>query len=607
MSDKHVLPAVKPLSAAELGEAVRAMLEKPLPAVTHSGRLLHQSLKQSEPTYKQMAEQIQNDPVLALTLIRNANSSMRDKGAAIRNIPQAISLMGVEKLSVLLQATGVQLGEEQSALSADSQRIAWLEAALGRSLCAAEMAKVLFSASRKSEGETLNAFWGTLFWGSPYWYLWYYSGDAMQHIRQATRRTPVARGKAVAIEIEALGFDIRSFWREAHRQMALPVLESDTLFENEHQDIRDLARLTSAAKQGFENGSPRALITTPLRRFCKRSGFTETLLNQLVEHASVNWHSSSVNRCVFALAARWKASPVEGIRGAHEAAVSSARKHPLRHGVGLATALLDTAKPTGQPLIGIADHAPAAAEQPDPSPPDLPPPDQPQRIESRVAVPSSAMPKPAKPSDTPSEKAPGPARQPPAAADIRPARKSAAEFKPRRPVNRALFNQAIHDMLTDPLQFAGLPDLMGKTIDCVAEGMGIDACIISLITADRSAVKSFFCTPLPEREHLVGRQMLLNGVPLFAKLMRKPATIWVNESSSTRIRAHLSDEFRDNFRVEEFFASSCFVGDRPIGLIYVDNGPESNPMTPFDYESFKELCNATSQVVYNLAHRARSK
>ncbi|WP_344802730.1 HDOD domain-containing protein [Allohahella marinimesophila] len=619
------------LMAAELAQTVASMLERPLPAVTHSGRLLHLALKEKELSFAQMAAHVQNDPVLALTLIRNANLFMRSKEAAIRNIPQAISIIGLERLSVLLQTTG------SYDFSGDPghQSTARLEAALGRSLCAAEMARFTYTTAGKPEEEIRNAFWNTLLWASPYWYLWHWRGEEMQAVYSQTRIKSMARSDARKLERSILGFEIRAFWREAHKQMALPILDANTLFDHELADLRSLAQLTSAAKKGYENDSPRAFITKPLRQFSKRPGFTETMLNHLVENASISWHSKAVNRCFFAMAARWKASPIQGVRWAHEVAVLSARQHPLRHGVGLATSLLNPAPGSGEPLFdmpeagpGLISPQPAASQRPPlptekPLPPAAPDPiDGPSEIAaertvtpeqpdeaSRPSTEEKALRSPVAPPlasklEQPRQAAPRPVDDSPLKAYGNPGNSPQPQL--RKAPNRALFNRTIEDMLINPMQFQGLPDLMQTTISCVVDGIGLEACLVSLMTPDRAAIKAFFTTPLPARETLEGRQLHLEEFPLFSKLMRKPASIWVSPESSPRIKAHLSEEFASLFQVEEFFASSCFVGTRPVGLIYADNGFHSGPMTTFEYESFKELCNATSQVVYNLAQRARS-
>tara|TARA_R100000306_G_C4382305_1_gene146330 strand:+ start:2842 stop:4782 length:1941 start_codon:yes stop_codon:yes gene_type:complete len=628
-------PDAEAATAAKLASTVASMLERPLPAVTHSGRLLHLALKEKELTFAQMAEHVQNDPVLALTLIRNANLFMRSKEAAIRNIPQAISIIGLERLSVLLQTTGTYDYSEDPG----HKKTALLEAALGRSLCAAEMARFTYTTAKKPEEEIRNAFWNTLLWASPYWYLWHWRGKEMQAVYQQTRMKGMAHVDARKLERRILGFEIRAFWREAHKQMALPILDANTLFDHELADMRTLAKLTSAAKKGYENDSPRAYITKPLRQFSKRPGFTETMLNLLVEHASISWHSKAVNRCFFAMAARWKASPILGVRWAHEVAVLSARQHPLRHGVGLAASLLTPEPGPGEPLFDWPEAAPATSPEPGKpfrpqptqasvdtpgKPPHLAPdaePSEPPAV--KTARPDVADDSPLKVAEAESE--PGPAttalnqtaehepqrKSMPTSPDQSPIKTYGMADIPRQPQlrkapNRALFNQTIQDMLINPMQFEGLPDLMQTTISCVVDGIGLEACLVSLMTADRTAVKAFFTTPLPARETLEGRQLRLEDFPLFSKLMRKPASIWVSPESSPRIKAHLTEEFSSLFQVQEFFASSCFVGTRPVGLIYADNGFQSGPMTTFEYESFKELCNATSQVVYNLAQRARS-
>jgi len=120
---------------------------------------------------------------------------------------------------------------------------------------------------------------------------------------------------------------------------------------------------------------------------------------------------------------------------------------------------------------------------------------------------------------------------------------------------------------------AGIHHVFGKVIDGLHRGIGFERVALCLLSADHSqlqmrlgagdsseCLKEYFDLPLRDRRNM------------FVKVLRDGNELYVNEVNDAAWKGTVPAEFLDKVGVSSFMISALRVGDKPVGLFYVDNG-----------------------------------
>ncbi|WP_168188227.1 HDOD domain-containing protein [Hahella sp. CCB-MM4] len=562
-------------------EWIDQLLKKSMPSVSGASTILLRMMTQNTLSYKKMSEVIRNDPVLALNLLNNANTRTHSQESLVKTLGQAISLLGTDFLENLLQNTPPP---ERASIPA----VVAYNKAVANSFFAAHLTQ--WAAQQKHRDRHEEYYWFALFYGMPLWLLWRYTPKKMQ---AWTNRLNHSLNIRKSMESKIFGERFAVVWKKIHDGFALPEVITDTPIFDDFHNNRVLISIEKYCRDRYPSIKPSEREDLLL---LNHPGFIVALCNLIAFHAERDFYSAITLRLIRCLAVYLERSLKDTLTYVHELAVDSARQHPLQAGNALVAQLI-----TGPDIKYDEEEE----EQTEPSTPKA-------KIEAAVEVIQSPEPEveeeiSLKAADITEEEE---SYRAPSAKASRKALPTQAATVPKTPDNRQM-RQANQDlyiditqtMLRSPAQFKDIATLMNGAARCITYGVGLRTCVIALINTSKTRLKGYYAADTQDRPELARMDLDLTKASLFSKLMEKPSSIWINPGSSDKVKKMIPTEFRAINQTMDFFLTSCFVKSRPVALIYADAGIDALPLTEYEYECFKHVCGATSQVLYYFAQR----
>jgi len=575
---------------------VDQLLQKTLPSVSTSSSILLRLLAQSTPSYQQMSDILRHDPVLALNLLNKANLRAHSNESLVKTLPQAISLLGTDFLEDLLQSTPPPERASIPAVIAYNKAIA-------NSFFAAHLAQ--YVARIKLTAKDEEFYWHGLLYGLPLWLLWRFTPKKMQAWQDQLKHSFSLRK---TLETRIFGGSFAEIWKRIHQGFALPDAITDTpVFD----DIHNNRLIVRIARHSRKSIAPQRSSDRDERLLLNHPGFIIAICNLIAFQGALNLYSPITLRLTQCLSVYLEQPLKDTITNIHEIAVESARQHPLQAGATL----------VGHLIAG----------------PEIPPDEEPEKFDEKAKAPSqTAAPRITVKNATDFEHSVTPeavdhplqeetmqlkgAEAEPEISKTKPSlpgskiaqvsAKIEATPDSRRQMrkgNQGLYIEITQVMLRSPAQFKDVPALMNATAQCMTHGVGLRTCVIALINTNRTRLRGYFASGTEERPQLGKIDVNLSSPSLISKIMEKPSSIWIKPGSSEKVRNMIPQDFRQVNQTMDFFLTSCFVKSRPVALIYADAGMNALPLTDYEYECFKHVCNATSQVLYYFAQRNQKK
>jgi HD-like signal output (HDOD) protein len=173
--------------------------------------------------------------------------------------------------------------------------------------------------------------------------------------------------------------------------------------------------------------------------------------------------------------------------------------------------------------------------------------------------------------NTPVEKAPSTAAQPPA--PVEPSKPTPPTQTPAKAANP--FQQLITTALLEMRRKHGLQRAMFATLN--KENTELRARLVSEQTSD-STLKGFYVE--------------LTSRNLFTLLLKKPQAISLTPANAEKYLQLIPAPLHQTINPKQCLAMSVFLHNKPIGLFYADNGPKE-AITPQQFANFKAVCQRT--------------
>lgn len=149
-----------------------------------------------------------------------------------------------------------------------------------------------------------------------------------------------------------------------------------------------------------------------------------------------------------------------------------------------------------------------------------------------------------------------------------------------------------------------LHEMMSLVLKGMHEGIGLNRVVFALLTADRSALRAKYVVGAEEGSPLRGFGFDMRTPHLFARLLGKMQSVWVNADNAANFAALLPDEVSRVIGGKDgFFAMSIFVHDRPVGLMYADRRHGHCDLDEHSYQEFKRLCLRAAQGLGHLGKK----
>lgn len=146
-----------------------------------------------------------------------------------------------------------------------------------------------------------------------------------------------------------------------------------------------------------------------------------------------------------------------------------------------------------------------------------------------------------------------------------------------------------------------LHDLISLVLEGMREGIGLSRVVFALATADGSGIRAKYMLGAEENSQLRDFQFYMKAPHLFARLMSKMQSVWVNAANQAAFAPLIPDRLSEIIGGREgFFAMSVFVRDKPVGMFYADKKHTGCELDEHSYQDFKRLCMSAAQALGHL-------
>ena len=548
------------------------LVKKQLPSPFRVGQLVLRQLDEGTLPYAKLADTINNDPILAYSVMSMANEARTKESESSKTVSQAISMIGVEQLEKSIKNLPFQ-----SASSKDIKSFYYIRC-MSTSLYAAHLGKAL--SLHKNKGNPKDIYWSSLFMGVPLWHLWRYATPEMRLIRYAIRSN--FKLPQVA-EKEVLGDSIMNITAAIAKQLFLPDLVNNCYKTKNQLSKKQWIQLAHATPL---KGLPRRIEDRTLLMGMQAPHFPVMLANLVAHFATYDWYSKATLRSQKMLATYLNISLDDAVKLTHEVAADMSRAHPLP------TVMLPAAKLLVPPRKRTKAQAQTAPPPPERTTIKAANKEEPLKtIGEQAALTKEQSDKLTQETQAPEEEQ--------TKATKGEQKKPEAKNKP--PENNPLFDELTEIMIHRPEEFVDLHELMNAATQGIAYGINLKRATVSLISKDGSRLKSYYSVGCQESEVLkdFGTKIIKNTI--FEKLSNRPASIWVKASSNKKITDLLPMNFKHAIDETDFFLMSVFVSKKPVAIFYADNHTGGS-LTEQHYKQFKYLCGAVSNA---LQHQAK--
>lgn len=496
---------------------------------------------------------IKQDPALCLLLIHEANKSLGLSGNETSSLSHTISLLGFPRITTLIRRAPdydsnsfAQLGEFRQQLSislhAAYQAAAWAE--------------------KNPHWQQTDIFWAALFHRAPLWVLWFRAGDKMQKLQQL--RAKKNSSVTGAIEQRLLGVSIQALSASMTRSWKLPLLTQKSWQTSQRGKMRHwvtLSRLIPEKAHIAMEKMPR------LQQISSNPAFIVAAANHLADQCEWDWFSPQTLRIHKIMSAAISYPLHQSIGISHQIAADASRQMVSNHALSPARQLMS--------FYRKADDINARPVVVEPTT-DL--------VGGNITTKHEAIP----PSDFKAS--------PPI-----PTRKSAPNTATPQ-VEASSLDTIIERLQEQPHSFENLHEIINSTLATLCIKIGLERASASLLVIGKKELRTFYSYGTEDSPALRQFTHPLKRGDLFNKLLQKPVGLRLNGDNHSKIWPQIPGGFKQACGgTDEFFMMSVFSSEKPVALIYTDNGNSNRAMTDHQYTQFKMLCRALSQCLQSLA------
>ena len=547
---------------------------KSLPSPFKVGQKILRILEKKVIPYAHLAAHVNKDPILAFYIMSHANDNQLEDTPSSKTLAHAISMIGLEHLSELIN------DQPFKAISLKSVSSFYYLRILSTSLYSGHLAKAI--SKRKGKGNPEDVYWSSLFLGAPLWYLWRFATPEMRLVRYAIRSNYKLPQVA---EKEVLGDTIVDLSSALAKKLNIPAL-AQTCYQTDKQLTR--RQWIKLARSFSPDGRPLRVDDRDLNILMQSPHFIVMLANMIAHYSSYCWYSRATLRAQRILACYLNCSVDEAIQLTHEAAADMSRAHPMPGVMQPAAKLFvpPRKRTKAQTECKLSEfqsdrYTPKDAQRSEPNPGQIE--DSRKKAIKKEAVKPEPTKKPAnKEGIAPKVEAKGPLSQNP------------------------LFLELTHIMANRPHEFTDLHELMNAATQGIAYGIELQRASVGLISKDGSRLKNYYSVGCQDHAELKDFESKIVSNTIFEKLSQRPASIWVKPSSDKKILDLIPMNFSSACESKEFFLMSVFVGKKPVAIFFADNA-DNQTLTESQYKQFKYLCSAVTTSLQNQAERREQK
>ena len=144
----------------------------------------------------------------------------------------------------------------------------------------------------------------------------------------------------------------------------------------------------------------------------------------------------------------------------------------------------------------------------------------------------------------------------------------------------------------------GLQEKVARIMKDLRETGGLDRVMFAMLTPDRKLMKSRFVLGGDMQDAIHQLEISLEPKNLFSILLAKQQGFWLNSKNQEKYSPLIPENSINTLNNKGFFASSLYLRNKPIGMLYADcSDPEALTTTRFSHfkQLSQRLCNELAQ------------
>ncbi len=145
-----------------------------------------------------------------------------------------------------------------------------------------------------------------------------------------------------------------------------------------------------------------------------------------------------------------------------------------------------------------------------------------------------------------------------------------------------------------------LKDIIALALEGMHEGLGLNRCVFTMLTPDKSQLKARSIRGSDNDPHFNRFAVDMSNHNLFARLMEKPQSLWLNDDNRGKFFPLIPIQFHKLTHNEHFFVMSLFVRNKAVGMFYADR-PRDCHLDEETYKHFKQLVAQVSHTLSRIA------
>ncbi len=173
------------------------------------------------------------------------------------------------------------------------------------------------------------------------------------------------------------------------------------------------------------------------------------------------------------------------------------------------------------------------------------------------------------------------------------------------PVRIERVEQATQSIAAHLDRTLNLHEMMMLALDGLHEGVGLGRVLFALLSPDRTHLRARLWVGVEPGSRLAGFELPLAPPHLFSRLLERPQAVWLRPGAQPALDALLTPPLAALVGGRPFFATSLFVRDRPVGLLYADQAGHEDALDPERYALFRQLGRQAAEGLAHLSAAAR--
>lgn len=152
-------------------------------------------------------------------------------------------------------------------------------------------------------------------------------------------------------------------------------------------------------------------------------------------------------------------------------------------------------------------------------------------------------------------------------------------------------------LLPNPTQ----SQVLGLLLTGLHQDLNFSRVALMLISRDHKKVMTRAGKGFPADSSFLKLDLDFTQLGILKSLLEKPQALSVNATSYGKYEPLLPGKFKASCLCNSFVLMSCFVGKKPIGLVYADRSKDTEEIDSAAYQEFKSSVMTTSKILTYLA------